>query len=476
MAHIAPARSRDSRDDATGVPTCTARPSRLDASGSVLHSAIHMTITLFGAPGRLSYAAAFLLLAAIPWSAAEGHLPGLPAQPGHKSAIDTLHLTLARAVRMARGGNPELIAARLDTAVAIGERRQAASLAFNPSVDALLPVGSLGSEIGVTQEVEVFGQRGLRRHAAQAALEAARFGVREAERLVTADVERAFFRLVAATRRTELAGEILTLNERLADVAKRQLDAGEISKLDYNLTLIELGRSRSRLIAAQRERKEFGIALGRLVGLSATTPVAAALDSATASLDVGALARMSVDSLAELAIRNRPDVSAHDARLSAARALVVLARRSALPNFLARAVVERTDGRVATRPGIGVTLPILNRNRGSIAARQAEALRLQAEGVAVRSRVRAEVASALSKYQSAASEIEILESTVLEPARQNRQLLEVSYREGEIGLPVLLLIRNQVIDAELEYWAAWVEAREARTALEQALNVWEFEP
>jgi hypothetical protein len=47
-------------------------------------------------------------------------------------------------------------------------------------------------------------------------------------------------------------------------------------------------------------------------------------------------------------------------------------------------------------------------------------------------------------------------------------LLETAYREGKVGLPVLLLIRNQVISAELEYWTAWLEEREAFAALAEA--------
>ena len=62
----------------------------------------------------------------------------------------------------------------------------------------------------------------------------------------------------------------------------------------------------------------------------------------------------------------------------------------------------------------------------------------------------------------------MLESTVLAPARQNRQLLEIAYREGKVGLPVLLLIRNQVIDAELDYWTAWLAEREALATLAEA--------
>ena len=85
--------------------------------------------------------------------------------------------------------------------------------------------------------------------------------------------------------------------------------------------------------------------------------------------------------------------------------------------------------------------------------------------------VRAEVASELAAYQAAAEQVEILETTVLIPARQNRQLLETAYREGKVGLSVLLLIRNQVIDAELEYWEAWLAEREALANLREATGV-----
>ena len=61
----------------------------------------------------------------------------------------------------------------------------------------------------------------------------------------------------------------------------------------------------------------------------------------------------------------------------------------------------------------------------------------------------------------------MLEATVLRPARQNRRLVEIAYREGKVGLPELLLIRNQAIDAELEYWSAWLAERQALASLAQ---------
>ena len=74
---------------------------------------------------------------------------------------------------------------------------------------------------------------------------------------------------------------------------------------------------------------------------------------------------------------------------------------------------------------------------------------------------------AVSSVSVGGAEVDVLERTVLAPARENRRLLEVAYRAGKVGLPVLLLIRNQVIDAELEYWDAWLSEREARVTISE---------
>ena len=76
----------------------------------------------------------------------------------------------------------------------------------------------------------------------------------------------------------------------------------------------------------------------------------------------------------------------------------------------------------------------------------------------------------MSAYRSATAEVAILETTVLVPARQNRGLVEIAYREGKVGIAELLLIQNQAIDAELDYWDAWLASRQARATLAEAIG------
>jgi outer membrane protein TolC len=56
----------------------------------------------------------------------------------------------------------------------------------------------------------------------------------------------------------------------------------------------------------------------------------------------------------------------------------------------------------------------------------------------------------------------------LQPARANQDLLETAYRAGKVNLSTLLLLRNQLLDAELGYWDAWLARRTALIALQAA--------
>ena len=414
-----------------------------------------------------------------------------PAQVG----TDTLHLTIGEARELAFRSNPDLNAARLDVEVARGDFRQASVLfRSNPTVE-YFGEGESGNgpEGLVAQEVEVFGQRGARRGAARAGMQRASAGVADAARLTIGDTDRLFYQLIAAGRRTDLAAEVFGLNQRLTDVVQRKLAAGKVSRLEFNLATVELGRSRARALAAAREREQVALELARFLGVSSGTPVVPVPDSTvplpSSIADSGAAPvapprrntlRLDLDSLTALALARRPDLAEREAATRQAAATASVASREGLPNLSLRLLsAERADGSgQALRPGVGVSVPLFNRNRGTVQAQRALARQSGLQRAGLERRVRAEVARAVRGYENASAEVAVLESAVLPAARENRRLLETAYREGKVGLPVLLLIRNQVIDAELEYWTAWLAGREALADLAEttAANLHDVAP
>lgn len=386
-------------------------------------------------------------------------------------AADTLVLSLEHARRLALTENPSFLADRQISEIARAALHQARTYRFNPEVEAELPSAS-GAATGafqaqVSQELEVAGQRGLRVDAAEWGVEGAVASVANAARITLADASIAFYTALADRRRLAVAVDILRLNVQLLAAVRIQVSEGEISRLEGNLAQIEAGRAQARVLAARRAAEQTELALKRLLGIAPEHPIRL-LDATVPAAP--SPATLQPDSLLAVAMQNRADLSARGALVRQRMALTQLARREAVPNFRIGALLEREQATGEPRVGFGVALPLplWNRNQGLVAERQAEAVRAQLELSATELQVRTEVAAAFQSYLTAAEEAQVYGTEVLEPARENQQLLEIAFRAGKVDLSSLLLLRNQLLDAELGYWEAWLALRRALVELQAA--------
>lgn len=400
-------------------------------------------------------------------------LGGQATDPAHERTprSDTLRLGLDEARRRALAENPEFLAALQAVEAARGDLRGARTYPFNPEAEvegpgALTDAGSGRYEARLGQEVEWAGQRGLRVDAARAGLRAAGRRSLDDARLLLGEVEGAFYALSAAQERLRLALELEDLNRRLLEAVRIQLAEGEVSLLQANLVEIEAARARAGVLEVEREVTSAALTLGRLLGLepSSHLRVQAAPDAPPAVPDFGPA------ELVAAALKARPDLAAALADAEEARSLRRLAAREALPNLRVGGIAEREAPGADPRFGIALSLPIplFDRNQGLRARREAEmeGSRLLAEAAGLR--IRTQVTDALQAYLSSSRELEVFQQDVLEPARQNQRLLDTAYREGKLDLASLLLLRNQLVDAELGFWEAWERQRRAGVAVRTA--------
>lgn len=397
-------------------------------------------------------------------------------------ATDSLTLTVQDVRRLTLAQSPSLLAARQDTVIARGGVRQARQLRFNPDLSAVIPGPGIGgnrnaAEFMLMQELELAGQRGLRVGAAQRGVERAAGTVANTTRLGLADASFAFYRALAAQRRLQVTQDVLQLTERLLGAVRTQLSEGEISALEGTLAEIEFGRAQARVLSAQRDANASMLELARLVGLSPTLALRLVDQSAgpndTTSIRTPvalAMTTASIDSLTQLALSRRPDLTANAAALRESEALVRLSQREALPNLRIGVLSERTPGQSGVRfgPAVGFSLPFFNRSQGLLDQRRAEVRQILFLRDAARLQVRTDVETAVRAVILANAEVSVFETSVRRPARQNSALLETAFRAGKIALPTLLLLRNQLLDAELGYWQAWQARQEALTLLESA--------
>lgn len=409
--------------------------------------------------------ACMLVLCAAAAGSARAQDPVLPVP----TAGDVLALTLADAQRLALAQSPVFAGERHATAAARGRLRQARTYLFNPELEASAPGVAAGDGLGVyeaalVQQLEMPGRRASRVRAAERGLDRARAEVRDAARTTMAEVSAVFFTVLAADRRLEVARQILALNQSLLTAIRTQRREGEISALQANLAEIEVGRARARLLTTRREQASALLDFRRLAGLAPEHPVKLIEEP----LPAGAIALPGVDSLVALALARRPDLAAAAAGVREAEALASVARAEGRPTLRVSAIAEREEAGGDPRFGVGVgtSLPLLNRNQGTVAERRAEAAQAAYRRSAVELRVRSEVVEAVRTYAAAAEEVAVYETDVLRPTRENQALLETAYRAGKIDLPSLLLVRNQLREAELGYWDAWLALRRARVRLD----------
>jgi cobalt-zinc-cadmium efflux system outer membrane protein len=392
----------------------------------------------------------------------------------HRSTIiDTLQLAISDVQRLAIRQNLNLLATRQELSIAAGALRQARVYQFNPDLT-LQSAGDRGTDgpfqVLLTQEIEWAGQRGLRISAAREGQARATAFVQNAARVSLASASVGFYRAFASERRLEVAQDALALTERLVAAVRTQLAEGEISTLEANLAEIEAGRARGRVLSAQRAELGAAFELKQLLGLRPETAVRLVSDSLNTSRPLGEQASPSEDSLVALALARRPDLAASEAAIRELERLSSLSRRSAFPNVRIGAVVERAEsgGSADLGPAIGLSIPLFNRNQGLVDQRRALTEQARLNQRATELGIRNDVLESARAYRTASEEVAVFETTVVRPARANIELLETAYRAGKIALPTLLLLRNQLLDAEFGYWDAWLAQHEALIRLEAA--------
>ena len=283
------------------------------------------------------------LLAALP--AAAQNSPALvrtaaPATPAGLAIPATeLPLTLEHAWQLAEEANPALKSARANLVAAEGQLTDAQGLLWNnPQIAAerlrrTVPDPGLGERrqrewaVGLTQTLEIAGQQGYRRTAAEQELAALRETVEEARRQLRAEVEQKFVRVVALQLRAEMEPGLVDLIKENSAVTRKRFDAGEDTKLDANLAEVELGRARNQLETIGEQLIQARAELATLLQLPSEK-----LPAVKGALTVKPALPYTLDQLLATAA-NRPQLRAIDHREQAARNRLGLERAAAYPDI-----------------------------------------------------------------------------------------------------------------------------------------------
>jgi len=389
----------------------------------------------------------------------------------------TESLTVEQAVETALEHNPDLLAIRQEVEVARGREVRARLFnRFNPSVNGQVwnrnNPGS-GNEadfqITLSQEVEVAGQRGLRREEATRRVTRVEAQVRDRERLVTGDVKRTFFLALTLKKRLELRKEIETLNLRIRDASKARFKAGVTPIMESNLAEIRFGQSRKETFVAGAAFQNAVLVLRRLLGWEPDR-----------SIVLGGQLRNSpkavlLPDLLRNAQAQRPDLVAAKREVARVKAAMDLTRRLIVPNPTFQGFYQtETEGPEGASKlvggGISIPLPVFDRKQGELVTQGGELNRGRHQIVAVTRNIEREVETAFQAFEAARQSVEVFEAEVLDRIEENFRFIEIAYREGKIGLLQLIVVQDGLITAQLSYVDSLGQFRSAEANLEQAIG------
>lgn len=144
-------------------------------------------------------------------------------------------MTFNELLERARLGNPQWAAARTLPTAAEGDLLQA-GMRPNPviglSTGVEAPFRSTGTNLSLSQELELGGKRRARLEEAKAQLEFARQKAREVERELLLELRNAYIDLLYAQELLDLRTEALHLSEESLELTRGRLKAGDVAGIE----------------------------------------------------------------------------------------------------------------------------------------------------------------------------------------------------------------------------------------------------
>lgn len=395
--------------------------------------------------------------------------------PVATSTPELAPLTLQEALARAAQANPALRSKQAELAAAEGLSSDARSLLFNnpqlafDKTRRLVPQAGMMTERrnewtgGISQTFETGGQGGFRRETASSALEALRYEIVDAQRQIRSEIATRFYRVLALQQRVELESQALKLFDDAAAAVQKRRVAGEDTKLDANVALVEAERARNQLALAREQLNEerndlaarlqlVGPALPLAQGELTPAPMGFALNDLLGSLD------------------SQPRLLALSAREKSANARYRLERASVSPDVTVGLNVGREGSSVArerlTTISVSIPLPIFKRNATGIGQASTAATQAQIDREAAQRDTKANVLSLWTRLASQEQRVRRLQDVVLPALTDNLSLSVKSRQAGQIGLLELIVVNRQALDARRDLIEALTEYHSTRATLE----------
>lgn len=401
--------------------------------------------------------------------------------------LDTVTgVTLDQAIARARAQEPALRAAQTEIQVAEGMRHQA-SRRPNPSVSVEHRGEPAGTDrqtmVAVEWPLDLFRRTG-RLAVADRDVAVSRHAASDTERRLIGNVRAAYGDVAAGIRDLTLLDELVALTQQQHDLLRARVEEGASPPLERDVLAVELRRLESDRLLQVGEVEAALYRLKPLVGMDAEEAL-----TLRGTLEDLVGDETPADLPDSPAIDQRADVLEAAGRVEIAEARLENARREGRFDMSIFASYMRmdagfpqqafaADGRLTRVRGVfhyvsagaALTIPVLNRNEGAVAAARAAQTGAAAAYDAARLVAASEAAAARAREAQARAAVALFRTGTQALARQNLTVVRQTYEAGRLTAIDVLEEQRRYLDVERAYTDALRAAYEARTARQLALG------
>ncbi len=318
--------------------------------------------------------------------------------------------------------------------------------------------------VAYSETIELGGKRAERERVADAGVSVAEARFADAMRQGIAEVKRLYFQAVLARRSIEVATENRQTFEQLVNLNVARFQEGAIPEADLIKVRLERIKFDSAIRQAQLSFRQAMIRLAENLEDPAVAkqPIAVEFDLRIVNPDL--------ESLRQLALRERPDVQAAEREVGASKERITLEEARSRPDITPFIGYKRLAKDNTLLAGVSIPLKIRDHNQAGVARAEADQKAAEALLDVARSHTIAEVDAAYEAFQTARQQVQTFRDELLNQADESRSIALAAYEEG--ATPLLSVLEAQRTRAEVrqQYFQTLFDYQLSLSELELAVG------
>lgn len=366
-------------------------------------------------------------------------------------------------------------------------------LLTNPMLELEGATGSLtGSRdertagIALSQELPLSAAPSRRRAVARAEAEAAQLQLEGRRRNLADQVRRAWGAAALAKQRLELLHSQTTLVETLLGIARERFAAGDLAEFEVQLADLDRRRQLLRQTEQQAELTRAQRQLALLLGLADGQPL-----PPLAPLVMPQQQPLPpAEQLVAASLERHPDLAATRKEQQRDEASLALARAETVPNLtvglfyrnersaqnsyqlnggLLTPGTERTTDHILGLK-LAIPLPLFSRNQAELARANGRVNASRHRVESARRTAAAELRGLVAQHQLALTALELHRSALGPVARENLQIQQEAFKQGEVGMQTVLDEKRRFTEQQEAELNALQAAYDSYSLLQSALD------